>query len=68
MGYSTKSILLLGVKKGNLASFPDGITVQQINRYFTTLEPSIKEYLMQERQDVQSTKVHTITSQNLLFY
>ena len=68
MGYSTKSILLLGVKKGNLASFLDGITVQQINRYFTTLEPSIKEYLMQERQDVQSTKVHTITSQNLLFY
>ena len=62
MGYLTKSTIFTAVKKSNLASYPSGINEKQINRHYTSIEPSVKGHLTQERQGVQSTTVHTLTT------
>ena len=61
MGYPTKTSLSTAVKKSNLASFPGGISVKQINKHYTPIEPSIKGHLTQERQGIQSTQLPTIS-------
>ena len=55
MVYPTKTALRIAVGKGNVSSFPGGLTSAQINRYYYILEPSVKGHLAQERQGIQST-------------
>ena len=57
MGYPTKTALRMAVGKGNLSSFPGGLTSAQINRYYYILEPSVKGHLTQERQGIQYTQL-----------
>ena len=61
MGYPTKTALRIAVGKGNLSSFPGGLTSAQINRYYYILEPSVKGHLTQERQGIQSTQLSDLS-------
>ena len=38
MGYPTKTSLSTAVKKSNLASFPGGVSVKQINKHYTPID------------------------------
>ena len=50
MGYPTKTSLRIAVEKGNLSSFPGGLTSAQINRYYYLLEPSIRVTLLKKEK------------------
>ena len=55
LGYPTKTTLIIAATKGNVSSFPGALTSAHINEYYYVLEPSVKGYLTQERQGIQST-------------
>ena len=57
MGYLTKTSLAIAVKKGNVSSFPGGLTNAHIYKYYFVLEPSINVTLPKNDKAVRKMTI-----------